>query len=69
MDCRITTTNVDGELAAYVHGTLPQTWRSRCDVRAIEIALERVRLGGNARNVDERVRGALAGLDMPVAPS
>jgi len=59
----------DAELAAYVHGILPQTWRSRCDVRAIEIALERVRLGGSATNIDERVRGALAGLGIPVTPS
>ncbi|OAX37086.1 hypothetical protein K503DRAFT_256829 [Rhizopogon vinicolor AM-OR11-026] len=65
----ITPTNSDAELAAYVHGILPQTWRSRCDVRAIEIALERVRLGGSATNLDERVRGALAGLGIPVTPS
>jgi hypothetical protein len=62
-------TNADAELAAYVHGILPPTWRSRCDVRAVEIALERVRLGGSATNVDKRVRDALAGLGIPVTPS
>lgn len=59
----------DADVAAYVHGILPQPWRSRCDVRAIEIALERVRLGSSTRNIDERVRSALSGLGIPVVPS
>lgn len=59
----------DADVAAYVHGILPQPWRSRCDVRAIEIALERVRLGSKARNIDECVRSALSGLGIPVVPS
>ncbi|KAG1885093.1 hypothetical protein F4604DRAFT_1901063 [Suillus subluteus] len=59
----------DADVAAYVHGVLPQPWRNRCDVRAIEIALERVRLGSSARNIDERVRSALSGLGIPVVPS
>ena len=65
----ITTINTDAELAAYVHGVMPQPWRSRCDVRAIEISLERVRLDGSASNIDERVGGALARLGIPVTPS
>lgn len=52
----------DADVAAYVHGVLPERWRSRCDVRAIEIALERVRLGSSTRNLDENVRSALSGL-------
>ncbi|KAG1751185.1 hypothetical protein EDB19DRAFT_2004727, partial [Suillus lakei] len=54
------------DVAAYVHGILPQPWHSRCDVRAIEIALERVRLGSSARNIDECVTSALSGLGIPV---
>lgn len=59
----------DADVASYVHGVLPQPWHSRCDVRAIEIALERVRLGSRARNIDECVRSALSGLGIPVVPS
>jgi hypothetical protein len=58
----------DADVAAYVHGVLPQPWRSRCDVRAIEIALERVRLGSRASNIDECVTSALSGLGIPVVP-
>jgi hypothetical protein len=60
---------LDADVAAYVHGVLPPPWGSRCDVRAIEIALERVRLGSRARNIDECVRSALSGLGIPVDPS
>lgn len=60
---------LDADVASYVHGVLPQPWHSRCDVRAIEIALERVRLGSRARNIDECVRSALSGLGIPVVPS
>ncbi|KAG2338510.1 hypothetical protein BDR05DRAFT_694241 [Suillus weaverae] len=59
----------DADVAAYVHGVLPQPWGSRCDVRAIEIALERVRLGSSARNIEECVTSALSGLGIPVVPS
>lgn len=57
----------DTELAAFVHGTLPHPWSGRCDVRAIEIALEGVQLRGGAKDVDTRVREALAGLGIPIA--
>jgi hypothetical protein len=56
----------DTEVAAYVHGILPRPWNGRCDVRAIEIALEGVRLRGGATDVDRRVREALGGLGIPM---
>ncbi|KIK93377.1 hypothetical protein PAXRUDRAFT_145216, partial [Paxillus rubicundulus Ve08.2h10] len=56
----------DTEVAAYVHGTLPQPWNGRCDVHAIEIALEGVRLRGGVKDVDTRVWEALAGLGIPI---
>lgn len=64
-----THSTLDADVAAYVHRVLPQPWHSRCDVRAIEIALERVRLGSRSRNIDECVRSALSGLGIPVVPS
>lgn len=56
----------DTEVAAYVHEMLPRPWNARCDVRAIEIALEGVRLRGGASDVDSRVREALGGLGIPM---
>jgi len=56
----------DAEVAAFVHGMLPRPWSGRCDVRAIEIALEGVRLHGGATDVDGRVREALGGLGIPI---
>lgn len=54
------------EVAEYVYGMLPQPWNGRCDVRAIEIALEGVRLRRGATDVDSRVREALGGLGIPM---
>ncbi|KAL4080912.1 hypothetical protein J3A83DRAFT_95520 [Scleroderma citrinum] len=59
---RVTNEPSDAELAAYVHGTLSRPWQGRCDRRAIEIALEGVRLRGDARDTDTVVHQALAGL-------
>ena len=56
----------DTEIAVYVHGMLPQPWNARCNVRAIEIALEGVRLRGGATDVGSRVREALGGLGIPM---
>ena len=56
----------DTEVAAYLHENLPRPWSGRCDVRAIEIALEGVRLRGGATDVDGRVREALGGLGIPM---
>ncbi|KAH7908052.1 hypothetical protein BJ138DRAFT_407788 [Hygrophoropsis aurantiaca] len=65
---RIASEPNDSEIAAYVHGALPHPWYGRCDVRAIEIALEGVRLrGGSTKDIDGRVREALVGLGIPVA--
>ncbi|KAG8214572.1 hypothetical protein J3R82DRAFT_9635 [Butyriboletus roseoflavus] len=57
----------DTEVAVYVHGMLPRPWNGRCDVRAIEIALEGVRLRGVATDIDSRVREALGGLGIPMS--
>ncbi|KAH7928425.1 hypothetical protein BV22DRAFT_206043 [Leucogyrophana mollusca] len=65
---RIASEPSDSDIAAYVHGALPHPWCGRCDVRAIEIALEGVRLrGGGIKDIDERVREALYGLGITVA--
>ncbi|KAI9573622.1 hypothetical protein HD554DRAFT_908831 [Boletus coccyginus] len=56
----------DTEVAAYVHGMLPRPWNGRCNARAIEIALEGVRLRRGATDVDSRVREALGGLGIPM---
>ena len=64
---RVACGNADTEIAAYVHGMLPPPWHGRCDVRAIEIALEGVRLRGSATDVDSRVREALGGLGIPMS--
>jgi len=56
----------DAEVAACVHEMLPRPWNGRCDVRAIEISLEGVRLRGGATDVDSRVREALDGLGIPM---
>ena len=45
---------------------LPRPWNLRCDVRAIEIALEGVRLRGGATDVGSRVQEALGGLGIPL---
>ncbi|KAF9221660.1 hypothetical protein BS17DRAFT_819534 [Gyrodon lividus] len=65
---RIASEPNDTEVATYVHGTLPHPWSGRCDVHAIEIALEGVRLRGGIKDVDARVWEALAGLDPTEAP-
>ncbi|KAG9315805.1 hypothetical protein JVU11DRAFT_3454 [Chiua virens] len=57
----------DAEVAIYVHGLLPRPWNGRCDVRAVEIALEGVRLRGGVTDVDMRVREALGGLGIPMS--
>ena len=57
----------DMEVAAYVHGILPRPWNGRCDMRAIEIALEGVRLRGGATDIGSRVREALGGLGIPMS--
>jgi hypothetical protein len=56
----------DAEVAAYIHGTLPYPWSGRCNMRAIEIALEGVRLRGGVKDVDTRVWEALVGLGIPM---
>ncbi|KAH7885307.1 hypothetical protein F5I97DRAFT_1367902 [Phlebopus sp. FC_14] len=63
---RISSEPSDAELAAYVHSTLPEPWCRWCDVHAIEIALDGVRLRGGAKDADTRVREALAGLGIPI---